>query len=68
MPVLTVNDWKLMEGKTHFVDVFHNYSFPLHVTIWYSALHTATMAIDHHLVYRSMLVKVRLLSRFSPGC
>lgn len=28
MPVLTVNDGKLMEGKTHFADVFHDWLLP----------------------------------------
>lgn len=68
MPVLIVNDWKLMEDKPHFIDVFHDSSFPQDINIWYRALHTVTMTIDHHLMYRSMLVKVRLLRKFSPGC
>lgn len=37
--VLIVNDWKLMEGNAHFLDVFHDYSFPLDINIWHSALH-----------------------------
>ena len=37
MPVLIANDWKLMEGKTHFLAVFCDSSSFLDRTIWYSA-------------------------------